>query len=53
MVLGFADYPSPIAPGSGRFFGRAATSSDMDLIRAFYADEQGLHPEGPGLFSNT
>ena len=38
-----------VTPGSDPLFGRVANvSSDMDLIRAFYADKRGLHPEGAG-----
>jgi 1-acyl-sn-glycerol-3-phosphate acyltransferase len=48
MVLGFADYPSRRAGFGPTIRASGDLSSDMDLIRAFYADKRGLHPERAG-----
>ena len=46
--VGFADYPSRRAGFGPAIRASGDLSSDMNLIRAFYADKRGLHPERAG-----
>lgn len=45
VTLGFVDGPSRTAGIGPTFHPTGDLRADMDLVRAFYADKRGLHPE--------
>ena len=45
IVMGYLDYRDKEAGFAGILHPTGDVSADMDLIRAFYADKTGLHPE--------
>jgi 1-acyl-sn-glycerol-3-phosphate acyltransferase len=45
ITLGFVDGPTRTMGFGPTFSPTGDLSADMDLVRAFYADKQGIHPE--------